>query len=435
MSKKPKIELLAPAGTMDKLKMAIRYGADAVYCAGKAFGLRASSSNFTNEELKEAVEFVHSHGKKIHVTCNIIPHNEDLEGLEDYLRFLDEIGVDAIIVADLGIFYLANKIRKHMEIHISTQANTTNYLTAQFWKEQGADRVVMAREVSIKDIREIKDKANIDVEAFVHGAMCISYSGRCLLSNYFTTTRDANRGQCAQACRWKYALVEMTRPGEYYPIEEDDHGTYIFNSKDLCLLAHIPELVEAGIDSLKIEGRMKSVHYAATVTKVYREALDAYMVEGKNYKVRPEWVEELAKISHRPYTEGFSVEKPDENAQNYGKSSNTQTHDFIGLVTGYNAEEGYAYVEQRNNFKVGDKVEFMQPTGKLVEHVISKITDEDGNEITVAPHAQMKTHLYINTPLEEFSMMRRECKTKEEAIIAIEGTIDSGCGSGCSSCK
>lgn len=405
------IEVLSPAGNMDKLKMAIRYGADAVYCAGQSFGLRASSSNFSNEELKEAVEFVHSHGKKIYVTCNIIPHNEDLVGLEDYLKFLESIKVDAIIVADLGIFLLAKRVAPNLERHVSTQANTTNYLTTEFWKEQGATRVVVAREVSIADIKTMKEAADIEIEAFVHGAMCISYSGRCLLSNYFTT-RDANRGQCTQACRWKYSLVEENRPGEYYPIEEDQHGTYIFNSKDLCLLKYIPDLVEAGVDSLKIEGRMKSVHYAATVTKVYREAVDSYLADPEHYEVKPEWIEELEKISHRPYTEGFSVEKPDETAQNYGQSSNTQTHDFIGLVEGYNVEEGNAYLEQRNNFKVGDEVEFCQPHGELVHHVITKMTDEEGNEITVAPHPQMKVRLYIDTPLEEYAMMRRRCKVK-----------------------
>lgn len=405
------IEVLSPAGNMDKLKMAIRYGADAVYCAGQSFGLRASSSNFSNEELKEAVEFAHSHGKKIYVTCNIIPHNEDLVGLEDYLKFLESIHVDAIIVADLGIFLLAKRVAPNLERHVSTQANTTNYLTTEFWKEQGASRVVVAREVSIADIKTMKEAADIEIEAFVHGAMCISYSGRCLLSNYFTI-RDANRGQCTQACRWKYSLVEENRPGEYYPIEEDQHGTYIFNSKDLCLLKYIPDLVEAGVDSLKIEGRMKSVHYAATVTKVYREAVDSYLADPEHYEVKPEWIEELEKISHRPYTEGFSVEKPDETAQNYGESSNTQTHDFIGLVEGYNAEEGYAYLEQRNNFKVGDEVEFCQPHGELVHHVITKMTDEEGNEITVAPHPQMKVRLYIDTPLEQYAMMRRRCKVK-----------------------
>lgn len=412
--KKRFIELLCPAGNMDKLKMAIRYGADAVYCAGQQFGLRAQSSNFTNEELKEAVAFVHAHGKKIHVTCNIIPHNEDLVGLEEYLKFLESIGVDAIIVADMGIFGLAKRVAPKLELHVSTQASTTNYLTVQMWKDLGASRVVAAREVSLEDLKEMKEKVDIEIESFVHGAMCISYSGRCLLSNYFTKTRDANRGQCTQACRWKYSLVESNRPGEYYPIEEDEHGTYIFNSKDLCLLHRIPELYEAGIDSLKVEGRMKSVHYVATVARVYREAIDKYMEEGDDWHVRPEWIEELEKISHRPYTEGFAEGRPDENAQNYGKSSNTQTHDFIGLVEGYNEAEGYVALEQRNNFKVGDEVEFCQPHGPLVHHVIERMTDAEGNDITVAPHPQMKVRLYMDTPLEPYSMMRRKLATVED---------------------
>ena len=243
--------------------------------------------------------------------------------------------------------------------------------------------------------------------------MCISYSGRCLLSNYMTGTRDANRGQCSQSCRWKYSLVESNRPGEYYPIEEDEHGTYIFNSKDLCLIHRIPDLYKAGVDSLKIEGRMKSVHYCATVAKVYRTAIDTYLKEGKDWYVRPEWIAELEKISHRPYTDGFAEGRPDETAQNYGKSTNTQSHDFIGLVMGYNEEEKYVDLEQRNNFKVGDKVEFCQPKGELVETVIEKMTDEDGNPIDVAPHAQMKVRIYMDTPLEPYSMMRRECKPKE----------------------
>lgn len=403
-------ELLSPAGNPEKLRMAIRYGADAVYCAGQAFGLRASSSNFNNDELKEAVNFVHSKGKKIYVTCNIIPHNEDLGGLEEYLKFLEKIGVDAIIVADLGIFNFAKKVAPNLPLHISTQANTTNYLTAEFWKEQGAERVVVAREVSIADIKAMREKADVEIEAFIHGAMCISYSGRCLLSNYMTA-RDANRGQCTQACRWKYALVEQNRPGKYYPIEEDENGTYIFNSKDLCLLEYIPALYDAGVDSLKIEGRMKSVHYVATVTKVYREAIDAFEKEGENFKVRQEWLDELEKISHRPYTEGFSVNKPDEEAQNYGKSSNTHTHDFIGMVECFDAEKGICYLQQKNYFKIGDEVEFMQPKGKLVKYTIAKMTDEDGNEITVARHPQMKVQLYMGKgaePLEPYSMMRRE---------------------------
>lgn len=403
-----KMELLAPAGNMDKLKMALLYGADAVYLGGKAFGLRAFSDNFTDEELKDAVYFAHSLGKKVHVTVNIFPHNDDFKGMPEYLRYLDSIGVDAILIADPGIFRLAREIIPSMAIHISTQANTTNWQAAKFWQEAGAKRVVMAREVSVADIKKIHNRVPVELEGFVHGAMCISYSGRCLLSNYFTQTRDSNRGQCVQACRWKYNLVEETRPGQYFPVSEDERGTYIFNSKDLCLLPYLPALYDAGLCSLKIEGRMKSVHYVATVVKVYREALDAFEQDPEHFTVRPEWLAELEKISHRPYTRGFSVSKPTEADQVYSHSSNTQTHEFIGLVQSYDKDKHIAYMEQRNNFKVGDAVEFLQPKGKLVRHVIKRMVDERGLPITVAPHPQQKVGLYIDTDLEPYSMMRRE---------------------------
>ena len=330
------------------------------------------------------------------------------------MKFLESIGVDAIIVADMGIFSLAKRVAPGLELHVSTQASTTNWHTVQMWKELGAARVVAAREVSVADLKEMKEHVDIEIESFVHGSMCISYSGRCLLSNYMTGTRDANRGQCSQSCRWKYSIVESNRPGEYYPIEEDEHGTYIFNSKDLCLIHRIPELYEAGIDSLKIEGRMKSVHYCATVAKVYRTAIDTYLKERENWYVRPEWIAELEKFPTALTQMVLLNGRPDESAQNYGKSTNTQSHDFIGLVLGYNDEEKYVDLEQRNNFKVGDKVEFCQPKGELVEAVIEKMTDEDGNPIDVAPHAQMKVRLYMDTKLEPYSMMRRECKVKAE---------------------
>lgn len=404
-----KMELLAPAGDMVKLKMAFLYGADAVYLGGKSFGLRAYSNNFTDEELKEAVLYAHSIGKKIHVTVNIFPRNEDLKELPVYLKYLDAIHVDAILVADPGIFQLARELVPNLPIHVSTQANTTNYMAVKFWQKAGATRVVMAREVSLQDVHEIhKNVPHIELEGFVHGAMCISYSGRCLLSNYFTKIRDANRGQCTQACRWKYNLVEENRPGEYYPIEEDERGTYIFNSKDLCLLSYLPDLYEAGMNSLKIEGRMKSVHYVATVTKVYRDALDAYERDPAHFQVQTEWLAELEKISHRPYTKGFSTQRPDEQDQVYSQSSNTQTHDFIGLVESYDAERKIAFLEQRNNFKVGDEVEFLQPKGALVKHTIERMIDEHGENIMVAPHPQQKVGLYIAEPLEPFSMMRRK---------------------------
>lgn len=290
------MELLAPAGNMDKLKMAFLYGADAVYLGGKMFGLRAFSDNFSNEELEEAVQYAHSIGKKIHVTVNIFPHNDDLTGLPEYLRFLDSIHVDALLIADPGIFRMAREIVPHMAIHISTQANTTNWSTVQFWHDLGASRVVMAREVSLNDVAEIHRRVpDIELEGFIHGAMCISYSGRCLLSNYFTENRDSNRGQCVQCCRFKYNVVEEKRPGQYFPVVEDERGTYIFNSKDLCLLPYLPDLYKAGLSSLKIEGRMKSIHYVATVVKVYREAFDAYERDPEHFTVQEEWLKELEK--------------------------------------------------------------------------------------------------------------------------------------------
>lgn len=292
-----KIELLAPAGSMDKLKMAFLYGADAVYLGGKSFGLRAFSDNFSNEELKEAVDYAHSLGKRIHVTVNIFPHNEDLEGLPEYLVYLRDIGVDAVLIADPGIFALARQMVPDLPIHISTQGNTTNWASVKFWADNGAARVVMAREVSLADVKTIHEKVpHVELEGFVHGAMCISYSGRCLLSNYFTQgDRDSNRGECVQCCRFKYNVVEEKRPGQYFPVVEDERGTYIFNSKDLCMLPYLPDLYDAGLSSLKIEGRMKSIHYVATVTKVYREALDAYEADPEHFTVRPEWLDELEK--------------------------------------------------------------------------------------------------------------------------------------------
>lgn len=403
-----KMELLAPAGNMDKMKMAFLYGADAVYLGGKLFGLRAFSDNFSRDELKEAVAYAHERGKRIHVTVNIFPHNEDLTALPDYLRFLRDIGVDALLIADPGIFSLARKLVPELPIHISTQANTTNWASVQFWHDLGASRVVMAREVSLADVREIHRRVPVELEGFVHGAMCISYSGRCLLSNYFTQNRDSNRGQCVQCCRFKYNVVEEKRPGQYFPVVEDERGTYIFNSKDLCLLPYLPDLYDAGLCSLKIEGRMKSVHYVATVVKVYRQAIDAYERDPEHFHVRPEWLQELEKISHRPYTRGFSVSRPTEADQVYSHSSNTQTHEFIGLVRSYDREKHIAWIEQRNHFKTGQTVEFLQPKGNLVTLTLPPMTDSDGNSITAAPHAQQLVGIPCDTPLEEYSMMRRE---------------------------
>ncbi|MBQ2088468.1 MAG: U32 family peptidase, partial [Selenomonas sp.] len=402
MIKKP--ELLAPAGNLEKMKMAVLYGADAVYLGGKAFGLRAFGGNFTYEELKEAVDFAHARGRKVYVTVNIFPHNSDIEKMPDYLRYLQEINVDALLVADLGVFMLCRKLIPDMELHISTQANNTNWATVNAWKELGAKRVVLAREMSLNEIREIRAKCDVDLEMFMHGAMCISYSGRCLLSNYFTG-RDSNRGSCAQSCRWKYALVEETRPGKYFPIEEDDRGTYIMNSKDMCLMPHIKDVIESGVDSLKIEGRMKSVHYAASVTKAYRLAIDNYFADPENFTVKQEWMDELEKVSHRAYTTGFYYHQPDADDQIYGKTSYDQTSDFVGLVRSYDAATGYAVVEQRNNMKVGQEIEVFQPTGPLYRQKITSMIDNETNEeISVAPHPQQIIRMKMEQPVEEYTI-------------------------------
>ena len=406
MIKKP--ELLAPAGNLEKMKMAILYGADAVYLGGKAFGLRAFGGNFSYEELKQAVDFAHARGKKIYVTVNIFPHNSDMEKLPDYLRYLREIRVDALLVADLGVFTMCRKLIPDMELHISTQANNTNWATVNAWKELGARRVVLAREMSLDEIREIRKKCAVDLEMFMHGAMCISYSGRCLLSNYFTG-RDSNRGSCAQSCRWKYALVEETRPGKYFPIEEDDRGTYIMNSKDMCLMPHIKDVIESGVDSLKIEGRMKSVHYAASVTKAYRLAIDSYFADPENFTVKQEWLDELEKVSHRAYTTGFYYHQPDADDQIYGKTSYDQTSDFVGLVRSYDAATGYAVVEQRNNMKAGQEIEVFQPTGPLYrQKSTSRIDNETNEEISVAPHPQQIIRMKMEQPVEEYTILRRD---------------------------
>lgn len=406
-------ELLAPAGNMEKLQMALLYGADAVYMGGKSFGLRAFSDNFTDEELREAVAFTHRQGKKAYITVNIFPHNEDLPALPDYIRYIRDIGADAVIISDLGVFRTIREVAPDLPIHISTQANNTNWASVKFWEELGVSRVVLAREISLEDISLIRHKVDIELEAFIHGAMCISYSGRCLLSNYFTQNRDANRGECAQVCRWKFNVVEEKRPDQYYPVLEDERGTYLFNSKDLCLLAHIPQLAASGLTSFKIEGRMKSVHYVATVTRVYRAALDAYQANPEKFAVREEWWQELNKISHRPYTSGFYFGKPNENDQIYSGSSNTQTHDFVGLVRSYDAERQVAVVEQRNNIKLGEEIEIAQPGQPNFTQVIQSMTDIEGNPIQAAPHPQQLVIMPVGQPVEPFAMLRRKVKDSE----------------------
>lgn len=404
MIKKP--ELLAPAGNLEKLKMSVLYGADAVYLGGKSFGLRAFGGNFSREDLREAMEFAHARGKKVYVTVNIFPHNGDLEGLPDYLEYLQEIQADALLVADLGVFMMCRKLIPDMELHVSTQANNTNWATVNAWKDLGASRVVLAREMSLAEIREIRTKCDVDLEMFMHGAMCISYSGRCLLSNYFTG-RDANRGSCAQSCRWKYALVEETRPGKYFPIEEDERGTYIMNSKDMCLMPNIRDVIESGVDSLKIEGRMKSVHYAASVTKAYRLAIDSYFEDPDHFEVRREWMDELEKVSHRAYTTGFYYHQPTADDQIYGKTSYDQTSDFVGLVREYDPVTGYAIVEQRNNMKLGQEIEVFQPTGPLYRQQITDMIDDSGEHVDVAPHPQQIVQMKMTQPVEPYTILRR----------------------------
>lgn len=402
--KKP--ELLAPAGNLEKLKMALMYGADAVYMGGKAFGLRAFSDNFEDIELKQGINFAHSLGKKAYITINIFPHNEDLPDLPDYIKSVVAMGADAIIVSDLGVFRIAREVAPTLPVHISTQANSVNWSTVKFWQELGASRVVLARELSLDDIKLIRDKVDIELEAFIHGAMCISYSGRCLISNYLTG-RDANRGQCAQPCRWKYHLVEESRPGVYLPVTEDERGTYIFNSKDLCLINHLPELIDSGLNSFKIEGRMKSVHYVATVVKVYREAIDSYCTSPDTFHIKQEWLDELQKVSHREYTTGFYFNKTNENDQIYTSSSYTQTHDFIGLVKEYNRETRMAVVEQRNNMKVGEEIEITQPGEEPFIQKISQMFDAEGSSIEVAPHPQQIVAMPMAKPVKPYAMLRR----------------------------
>ena len=403
--KKP--ELLAPAGNMEKLKMALLYGADAVYLGGKAFGLRAFGGNFTNEELQEAVDFAHKLGKKIYVTVNIFPHNSDIAKLPAYLTFLNEIKVDAILVADLGVFTLAKEYAPDVELHISTQANNTNWAAVNAGAEMGASRVVLAREMSLEEIKEIREKCSVELEMFVHGAMCISYSGRCLMSNYLTG-RDANRGSCAQPCRWNYALVEEKRPGQYFPVLEDERGTYIFNSKDMCLLPYLPDVIASGVDSLKIEGRMKSVHYAASVVKAYREAIDSYFAAPEQFEVKKEWVEELDKVSHRAYTTGFYYGRPTEKDQIYGTSSYTQTSDFVGLVLDYDEKTGFATVEQRNNMKVGQEIEIFQPHLAGYRQILQEMYNDEGEAIQVAPHPQQIVKIRMDKPVEPYGILRRD---------------------------
>lgn len=406
---KSQVELLAPAGNLEKLKMAIMYGADAVYLGGEEFGLRANAGNFGQDELNEGIEFAHSRGKKVYLTMNIIPHNEDFEDMPQYIRQAKQIGVDAIIFSDPGIFDLIKQEAPEMELHLSTQANNTNWRSAAFWHRQGVKRVVLARELSLTEIKEIRRNIpkDLEIEMFVHGAMCISYSGRCLLSNYMAD-RDSNRGACAHPCRWQYHLVEEKRPGEYLPVVENERGTYIFNSKDLCLIDHLPDIIDSGVTSLKIEGRMKSSYYVATVVKAYREALDAYYTDPLRYKFDSTWLDEMSKASHREYTTGFYTEKPSGKGQNYKSSSYIREYDFVGLITAYEAETGIATIEQRNRFLAGEALEVVSPHGPFWIQKAGSMKNDEGQEIEVAPHPQMTVYMPMDRPVEPFSMLRRK---------------------------
>lgn len=399
-----KPELLAPAGSLEKLKTAIRFGADAVYLGGSKLNLRAFANNFTNEQLKEGVEYAHSRGKHVYVTLNIIPHNDDFNGLEEYLKELYEIGVDAIIVADPGIIMTAKEVVPDLEIHLSTQANSVNYKSTIFWHNLGVKRVVIAREMSLVEIKELRDKIpeSCDIEAFVHGSMCMAYSGRCLLSNYLTG-RDSNRGACAQPCRYKYYLTEEKRPGEKYEVIEDDRGTYIMNSKDLCMINHIPELIESGITSFKIEGRMKSSYYVASVVKAYREAIDEYFKNPSEYKFNDKWMDYLLKPSHRSYTTGFYFNEPDK--QYYENSTYIRDYDIVGVVKEYDEDTKIATIEQRNKVFVNDEVEVLVPASDNFNIVLREMKNSKGELIENAPSAQMIFTIKSDTPLEVDSML------------------------------
>ncbi len=396
-----KTELLAPAGDFEKLKFALHYGADAVYLSGKNYGLRAFAGNFTNKEIEEAVEYAHAYNKKVYITVNMYPHNEDLVGLDKYLIYLQKINIDAIIVADPGVYKIAREVAPNLSIHISTQATIVNWSGIKFWEDLGGvERVVLARELTLEEIEEIKAKTNVELEIFIHGAMCMSYSGRCLISNYMIG-RDSNRGSCAQPCRWNYALVEERRPGVYYPIEEDSSGSYIFNSNDMCLLKELPLLLRCEIDSFKIEGRMKSIFYVATIVRAYRKVLDSLE---KNEVVDWEyWYQELDKISHRAYSTGFFLNNQKDISQIHKESAGYfQPYEFIGVVHGYNKETQIATVEQRNKFSVGDTVEFFGINYQEYQLTITEMYDINGKEIESANHAQET--MLLKVPFEVFAM-------------------------------
>lgn len=404
-----KPELLVPASSLEVLKIAVIFGADAVYIGGEAFGLRAKAKNFSMEDMKEGIAFAHEHGVKVYVTANILAHNDDLEGVREYFQELKEIKPDALIISDPGVFMIAKEVCPEIERHVSTQANNTNYGTYQFWYQQGAKRVVSARELSLKEIKEIRANIpdDLEIETFIHGAMCISYSGRCLLSNYFTG-RDANQGACTHPCRWKYAVVEEKRPGEYLPVYENERGTYIFNSKDLCMIEHIDDIMESGIDSLKIEGRMKTALYVATVARTYRKAIDDYLESPEKYRANMEWYQEqISNCTYRQFTTGFFYGKPDENTQIYDSNTYVKEYTYLGYIEEV-TEEGLGRITQRNKFSVGETIEVMKPNGENVEVTVQRILDEDGNSVESAPHPQQRLYVDLGIELCQYDLLRRQ---------------------------
>lgn len=406
-----KPELLIPASSLEVLKTAVLFGADAVYIGGESFGLRAKAKNFSAEEMKQGIAFAHAYGVRVHVTANILAHNNDLDGAETYFYELKEMKPDALIIADPGMFMLAKKICPEVEIHISTQANNTNYMTYLFWHGLGAKRVVSARELSLDEIKEIRSRIpdDMEIESFIHGAMCISYSGRCLLSSYFTG-RDANQGACTHPCRWKYAVMEESRPGEYLPVYENERGTYIFNSKDLCMIEHIPEMVDAGIDSFKIEGRMKTALYVATVARTYRKAIDDYFTSEETYRANMDWYRsEISKCTYRQFTTGFYFGKPDENTQIYDSNTYVNEYVFLGMIEAV-SDDGRVRIEQKNKFSVGDHIEIMKPSGENVEVQVLSLTTDEGEKVESAPHPQQKLWVELSQPAVQYDLLRVQKK-------------------------
>ena len=398
MNQRKKPELLIPASSLEVLKTAVAFGADAVYIGGEAFGLRAKAKNFSNDDMQAGIAFAHAHGVRVHVTANILAHNADLAGARKYFQELKELKPDALIIADPGMFTMAREICSEIDIHVSTQANNTNYMTYDFWWKQGAKRVVSARELSLAEIKEIRAHIpeEMEIESFIHGAMCISYSGRCLLSSYFTG-RDANHGACTHPCRWKYSVVEEKRPGEYLPVYENDRGTYIFNSKDLCMIEHLLEMIEAGIDSFKIEGRMKTALYVATVARTYRKAIDDYFESEEKYRANMSWYkEEISKCTYRQFTTGFYFGKPDETTQIYDNNTYVKEYTYLGIVEEVK-EDGTLRIEQRNKFSTGEEIEVMKPNGANVPVIVVSIQDEAGQEQESAPHPKQILYVKLKT--------------------------------------